>query len=123
MAERYYYAVNGVTLPTPDEDADYTLEDMNGKSWRDGKGEAHSVWLRRNVVKVELKWSEMTKAEFEALNNACRRDSQGFYKFHDITDGDITIYTGSDLKFKKHRVDPDTGEVTYKDVSLSFIQK
>ena len=116
------YKVNGVTLPTPDEDPDYTIEDMHGKSWRDGAGVMHLVILRRNVHKVELKWSDMTQAELDTIMNACRKDMTGVYKFEDITDGTFQIYTGADLKYKKHRVDPKTREASYKDVSLSFIE-
>lgn len=117
------YEINGVALPPPDEAPDYTEEDMHGKSWRDGSGKAHVVWLRRGVRKVELKWSYMTQSELDTLRNACRISMQGFYNFHDITDGEWTVYTGADLKYKKFRVDPNTGEALYKDVSLSFIQQ
>lgn len=115
------YKVNGVALPTPDEDVSYTYSDMNSKSWRDGAGVLHSAYLRRNVLKVELKWTELTQTEFNTIKNATRSGSSFGFKFEDITDGSITAYSGADFTFSKHRVDS-SGNVIYKDVSLSFIQ-
>lgn len=117
----YVYKVNGVTLPTPDQDADYTEEDMHGKSWRDGAGYMHFILLRRGTKKVTLKWSWLTQNEMDVIRNACRRDMTGVYTFTDITDGTMTIYTGADLKYKKRAVSS-TGSVDYRDVQLSFIE-
>ena len=117
----YQYKVNNVVLPTPDQGADYTAEDMHGKSWRDGAGVMHLVVLRRGVKKVTLKWSWLTQNELNVIKNACRIDMTGVYTFTDITDGTMTVYTGADLKYKKKYVSS-SGAVDYRDVSLSFIE-
>jgi len=116
------YKVNGVVLPTPDEDVEYEEEDMHGKSWRDGGGIMHLVVLRRGVIKTPLKWSEMSESEFQTLKNACRIDLGGVYEFEDIRGGKRQIYTGASLKYSLHRVDKVTKEGTYTNVSLSFIE-
>lgn len=118
----YNYEVNGTILPTPDADPEYTEERLTIKSWRDGQFKYHSVGGSAIKRKVELKWSKLTKSQLRILQSLHTNDSNQ-YVFHDITDGDFEIYTGSDLKYKKHRVDKDTGETVYKDVSLSFIER
>lgn len=115
------YKVNGILLPTPDADADYTKEDMHGKSWRDGSGKMHLVILRRGVISTKLKWSTLTKKQFDLIENACRKDMTGVYTFEDITGGKRTIYTGANLTYRLHLVNKQ-GEPIYKDVGLSFIE-
>ena len=117
----YQYKVNNVVLPMPDLGAEYTEEDMHGKSWRDGAGVMHLVVLRRGVKKVTLKWSWLSDSEMNTLRNACRTDMTGVYTFTDITDGTMTVYTGADLKYKKKTVSS-SGSVDYREVSLSFIE-
>lgn len=116
------YKINGIRLPTPDEDVKITEEDMHGKSWRDGQGKMHLVVLRRGVLKVPLEWSYMTESEFQVLKNACRKDMTGTYTFEDIFGNTYQIYTGADLTYSIHVVDKETGEGLYKDVKLSFIE-
>lgn len=118
----YVYKVNGVTLPTPDSDPQYTEEKLTIKSWRDGNFKYHSIGGHAIKKKVELKWSKMTKGQLAILQNLHTND-EGGYVFQDITDGEWSIYTGSDLKYKKHKVDKNTGQTIYKDVSLSFIEE
>lgn len=113
------YKVNGITLPTPDSEVEYTEEDMHGKSWRDGAGKMHLVVLRRGVISTPLKWSWLTADEFKTLKNACRKDMTGVYTFEDI-DGEVRqVYTGADLKYSKQYY---KGTLMYKNVSLSFIE-
>lgn len=116
------YKVNGIELPYPDSDTQYTLSDMNGKSWRDGAGVMHSSYLRRNVLKVELKWSFLNSDDFNKLYTATRTGSSFGLSFEDIGGNTKTAYCGADLKFAKSKVDPKTGETLYKDVELSIIE-
>lgn len=116
------YKINGISLPTPDEDVEITEEDMHDESWRDGAGKLHLVVIRRGVIKVPLTWSYMTESEFQTLKNACRKDMTGTYTFEDLFGNTYQIYTGADLKYSIHVVNKDTGEALYKDVKLSFIE-
>lgn len=121
MAERAF-KINGVALPTPDNEIQVTEEDMHSKSWRDGKGIMHLVVLRRGVRKIPLSWAWMTQAELDTLKNACRTDLTGTYTLEDLQGNTYTVYTGSDLKYTMYIVDEETGETLYKDVSLSLIE-
>lgn len=116
------YKINGVELPTPDKDIQITEEDMHGKSWRDGAGVMHLTILRRGVISTPLQWSWLSQTELDTIKNACRKDSTGIYKFTDLDGNTYDVYTGADLKYTKRKMDDDTGETYYTDVSLSFIQ-
>jgi hypothetical protein len=116
------YKVNGVVLPTPDEDVEYEEEDMHGKSWRDGAGKMHLVVLRRGVISTPLKWHSLSESEYQTIKNACRVDLGGVYTFEDIRGGTRMIYTGASFKYTLHRVNKKTGEGSYTDASLSFIE-
>ena len=115
-------SVNGTPLPCPSS-MNESIEDLHGESSRNAAGYLVSDIIRANVVKLELHWNSLSRADYQALKNALGGQMFKSVKFTGSNgETTITMYKGA-LTASPYRL-LDTGEIQlYTDITVSLIQR
>lgn len=123
MAEQIRtYIADGVLLPEPGINVDYSESDVQEYANRDEGGFMHKKTVRFGVRKITLKWPVLTSDEINTIKSATKGKESFTFQYYDAAkklEGTMEAYTG-DLKYTLYSLAG--GEPMWINASMSFIE-